>query len=82
MVQVLVEAGARLGLANSLDATGRPITGHSLRPTGAQMLARAGFDPWVIGLLFRWGSQTVLLYLREAPLVHSAKWAGRALQGL
>ena len=57
-------------------------TGHSLRVTGAQGLARAGFDVWAIQLLGRWGSDAVLRYTREAPLAVSGSWAARASAGL
>ena len=34
-------------------------TGHTLRATGAQGLARAGLDLWAVQLLGRWGSEAV-----------------------
>ena len=55
------------------------ISGHSLRITGAQGLARAGVDAWAIQLLGRWGSATVLQYIQDVPLERSASWARRAL---
>ncbi len=55
------------------------ITGHSLRVTGAQGLARAGLDAWAIQLLGRWGSSTVLSYIQEVPLENSSSWARRAV---
>ena len=42
------------------------ISGHSLRPTGAQGLSRMGLDTWAIQMLGRWGSAAVLTYIRDA----------------
>ena len=54
------------------------ITGHSLRPTGAQGLARMGLDTWSIELLGRWGGKCVRQYVRAAS-VSSAAARARAL---
>ena len=40
------------------------VSGHSLRPRGAQGLARLGLDVWAIQLLGRWGSGSVMEYVR------------------
>jgi len=78
MVQTIVEAARRLGVPlSSPDASAR-VSGHSLRVSGAQGLARAGVDSWAIQLLGRWGSSAVLGYIREVPLELSASWATRA----
>jgi len=61
------------------DGTER-ISGHTLRATGAQGLAKAGLELWAIQLLGRWGSDSVRLYVREAHLARSEEWARRALQ--
>ena len=63
------------------------VTGHSLRPTGAQGLARLGLDVWAIQLIGRWGSAAVLGYVRESAAGPEAALArraqlGRNLQGL
>ena len=50
------------------------LTGHVLRSTGAQFLARQGIEYYRIQLFCRWGSNTVLRYLRDAPLEGSEKW--------
>ena len=39
-----------------------------MRVTGAQGLSRAGLPEHTVALLARWGSSTVLLYIRKAPL--------------
>ena len=57
-------------LANS-DGTQR-ITGHSLRTTGAQGLARLGLDVFSIELLGRWGSSCVRGYVRDASVTSAA----------
>ena len=68
---------------DSPDGTER-VSGHSLRATGAQGLARAGVDLWAVELLGRWGGPTVRRYVREAQLEDSAAWASRvaAMTGL
>ena len=43
-------------------------TGHSLRATGAQRLARAGVSEAKIRLFGRWASRAMLEYVREALL--------------
>ena len=55
------------------------ITGHTLRSTGAQHFARMGVEFYKIQLYCRWGSETILRYLRDAPLEESENWlAGEA----
>ena len=44
------------------------VSGHSLRATGAQGLARRGLDLHSIQLLGRWGSEAVRGYVRDAEL--------------
>ena len=52
--------------------SGAPLfTGHSFRVTGAMWLAASGIDVWRIQLHGRWGSDTVLRYVRLAPLAKS-----------
>ena len=52
--------------------TGAPIfTGHTLRVSGAVHLAKAGIDTWRIQLHGRWGSSTVLRYVKLSPLASS-----------
>ena len=49
--------------------TGAPLySGHSFRVTGAQFLASCGIDIWRIQLHGRWGSSSVLRYIRLSPL--------------
>lgn len=45
------------------------LSGHTFRITGARFLSAAGLDPITIQLLGRWGSNAVLTYLAEAPLM-------------
>ena len=54
------------------------VSGHTLRVTGAQGMARAGLDIWAIQLLGRWGSDAVNTYVRDAQLASAASWASRA----
>ena len=50
------------------------ITGHTLRSTGAQHFAHTGVEFYKIQLYCRWGSETILRYLRDAPLEESETW--------
>jgi len=78
MTATIVE-GARLlrcPLENA-DRTAR-VSGHSLRPTGAQGLARAGLDTWSIQLIGRWGSTAVAGYIQEATVSAAAARARSA----
>ena len=54
------------------------VSGHSLRVTGAQGMAKLGLDLWAIQLLGRWGSSAVLGYVRMAHLDVAETWARRA----
>ena len=76
------EVASRLGLQLHTPDGWSRFTGHSLRVTGAQALARAGFDPWLIALLARWGSNAVLGYIRAAPLCTTQHWARSAASSL
>ena len=81
-VSTIEHAALLLGLPRERSDGMKVFTGHTLRPTGAQAMARAGLDPWLIGLWGRWGSATVMAYLRDAPLAVSAGFASRTLAGL
>ena len=70
--QTIEQAAKRLGLPTaSLDQMER-ITGHSMRPSGAQFLANLGLDTYTVQLLGRWGSNTVAKYIREAIVSEAA----------
>ena len=56
-------------------------SGHAMRVTGAQGLARAGLTEHNIALLARWGKASVLTYIRKAPLAASHHMAAAALAG-
>ena len=51
------------------------VTGHSLRASGAQMLAHLGFGLLDVQLIGRWGSDALLTYVRGAAV---GKTAARA----
>ena len=75
MLTTFLSVASRLGLPEqSRDGTER-ISGHTLRATGAQGLARRGLDLWSIQLLGRWGSEAVRGYIREAQFDHAARAA-------
>ena len=71
-------AAARLGISAASPDGSERVSGHSLRVTGAQGLARLGVETWAIQLLGRWGSQAVHGYVREAALSRASTWAARA----
>jgi len=80
-VATILHAAALLGVpAVNAEGTLR-VTGHSLRPTGAQGLARLGLDAWTIQRLGRWGGPTVLNYVRDALVGPEAAVARRATLG-
>ena len=72
-------AAVFLGVPLSSPDLAEQVTGHSLRATGAQGLARAGVDEWAIQLLGRWGSKAIRSYTRQAALDRSATWARQAV---
>ena len=78
MADTFRQAAVRLGVPLASADGSERVSGHSLRVTGAQGLARAGVDTWAIQLLGRWGSSAVLGYIREVPLEVSTSWAARA----
>jgi len=72
MVAMIREAAKQLGVpAVSADGAFR-ISGHSLRPSGAQGLARLGVDVLTIQALGRWGTTTVAQYVRGASTSEAA----------
>ena len=50
---------------------------HVLRGAGAQALARAGIELFLIQMFARWGSRTVLRYVQAEPLAHQRALAPR-----
>ena len=78
MTETIVMAARLLGVPlSSADGMNR-ITGHTLRPTGAQGLAKMGLDMWSIELLGRWGSKAVQRYVRDATVSEAAARARAA----
>ena len=63
------------------DEDCKTITGHTFRCTGAQYFARLGVDYYKIQLFCRWGSDTILKYLRDIPLEGSEDWLNQAMEG-
>ena len=78
MTETIRVGAARLGVKLAAADGSTRVTGHSLRVTGAQGLARLGVDTWAVQLLGRWGSSTVLEYVQAVPLERSSEWARRA----
>ena len=77
VVQTILEAANRTGQEKTnADRTLR-LSGHTLRATGAQHLARRGLDLISIQLLGRWGSSALLSYVRGAAVsVEAARARG------
>lgn len=73
--QGMVKAFRRVAVALGLtEEEAQEITGHILRPMGAQLMARKGIEFYKIQLFCRWGSDVILKYLREVPLENSDQW--------
>ena len=69
VVETIRVASQRVGMSYK-DADGNHrLSGHTFRITGARFLAASGLDPITVQLLGRWGSNAVLSYLAEAPLM-------------
>jgi hypothetical protein len=65
VVETFKQVGRLLGIPESeLDGIG----GHACRVSGAQHLAKLGFDVVLIQLMARWAGEMVLRYIAEAPL--------------
>ena len=78
MASTIVKAAELLKAPLSSPDGSERITGHTLRATGAQGLARMGIDLWAIQLMGRWGSEVVRRYVREVALESAASWAASA----
>lgn len=69
----VVKTFRQVALAAGYDEEyAKQITGHALRPSGAQRKF------YKIQLLCRWGSDTILKYLREIPMEGSDQWMNEA----
>ena len=75
MTDTIIQAATLLKVPKTSADGNERVSGHSLRVTGAQGLTKAGLDTWAVQLLGRWGSDTVLTYIRNVPLQKSAEWA-------
>lgn len=75
----MVKAFRQVAMAAGYDEEyAKQITGHALRPSGAQHMARLGVEFYKIQLFCRWGSDTILKYLREVPMEGSDQWMNEA----
>ena len=68
MAKTIEFAATCLGIPLSAPDGSERISGHSLRVSGAQGLARMGWDLWAIQLHGRWQSDVVKHYVRDASL--------------
>jgi len=64
----VVAIAVALGLVSNESTGAQRFSGHTFRVTGAMYLASCGIDIWRIQLHCRWGSSSVLRYVRLAPL--------------
>ena len=78
MAAAFLHAADLLGVEHESPDGSEAITGHTLRVTGAQGLARMGLDLWAIQLIGRWGSSAVQGYVRAIPLERAVAWASLA----
>ena len=76
MAKTIVQAAIKLGIPLAAPDESERVSGHSLRVTGAQGLARLGWDLWAIQLHGRWQSDVVKHYVREAHLSTGVGGAG------
>ena len=67
MTSTIIHAARFLGVVDSADGSER-VTGHSLRPTGAQGLILMGWRADAVKLMGRWDSEAVRRYTRTAAL--------------
>ena len=67
MVSTIIHGARLLGIQDAADGSER-VTGHSLRPTGAQGLIALGWRQDAVRLMGRWLSETVTRYTRNAAL--------------
>ena len=69
VVETIESMASRCGLP-LMDSMGRKaFGGHSMRVAGARYLASLGIELVKIALMGRWGSDAVLRYVGEAPLL-------------
>ena len=68
MAKTIEFAASELGVPLAAPDGSERISGHSLRVSGAQGLARLGWDLWAIQLHGRWHSDVVKHYVQEAHL--------------
>ena len=68
MVKTIEHAATQLGVALAAPDGCERVSGHSLRVSGAQGLARMGWDLWAIQLHGRWHSDVVKRYVQDAHL--------------
>ena len=81
-VTATIRAAARLMGQRVVDPGGLFLhTGHALRVTGAQALARAAIQESMIALQARWGSTAIRGYVRKAPLAAAHRMAAMAITG-
>ena len=78
--ETIIEAAKKLDVPLETPDQSEKVSGHSLRATGAQGLARAGLELWAIQLMGRWGSDAVKLYVRDAFVGASEGWARKAVE--
>ena len=66
----------------SLAGVDSRITGHMCRVTGAQAMAVAGVDLWLIQAFCRWGYGAVLEYVRDCQLSAAVEVSAQVSKGV
>ena len=74
---VLTAAKVQIVHENEMGEVVNRFHEHVLRMAGAQVLARAGVEVYLIQIFARWGSSTVLQYVQSEPLAHQQALAPR-----
>ena len=65
-----------------LTAVDSQVTGHASWVTGAQAMAVAGVDVWLIQAFCRWGSRVILEYIRDCHLTSAEDVSRKVTHGL
>ena len=78
MITTFWKAAELLEVPTESVEGGTAVTGHSLRVSGAQGLARRGLELWNIQLLGRWGSDAVKRYVSDTHVDNAARSAAAA----
>ena len=80
--KVIALTGTALTRPGPASGVLQKFSEHVLRVSGAQMMARAQIELYVIQLIGRWGSAAIARYVQDAFIMHNANLASRTVEGL